>query len=227
MPAISHPGPALRAVLFDLDGTLVDTADDFVPVVQSLQREFGTEPLPAERIRSCVSNGARALVKLGLGLAEDDADFERWRQRLLTLYGEILGRHARLYPGVEDLLTAIEGARLQWGIVTNKPRVYTLPLLETLGLTPGSVVCPQDVEQPKPNPESLHKACGELGCETRESLYIGDHERDIIAGRAAGMYTIAAAYGYIEPGDSAHRWGADVVVESSMGLSEPIFNGTP
>ncbi|WP_439102006.1 HAD family hydrolase [Congregibacter sp.] len=220
---MKHPGARLRAVIFDLDGTLVDTADDFIPVVQQLREEFGRSPMDAERIRSSVSNGSRALVALALDLSEGDGDFEPWRQRLLTLYAGILGSHARLYPGIEALLTQLDTQTIAWGIATNKPREYTEPLLARLGLNPGSVVCPDDVIHPKPHPESLERGCRELNCAADETVYLGDHLRDIQAGQRAGMYTIAAAYGYIEPGDSAARWGADVVAPRSEDLQELLF----
>ncbi|MFK7829260.1 MAG: HAD family hydrolase [Congregibacter sp.] len=223
---MSHPGAALRAVIFDLDGTLVDTADDFVPAVQQLQRELGAAPLAASRIRSSVSNGSRALVKLALGLEESQQEFEPARLRLLELYAGVLGQFARPYPGMRELLGTLESLDIAWGIATNKPREYTLPLLHSLSLKAGSVICPEDVAEPKPHPESLHKACRDLGCATHEAVYIGDHIRDIEAGKRAGLYTIAAAYGYIEPGDSAEAWGADQIASSSTQLPSLLFFDT-
>ena len=218
-----HPGPGLRAVIFDLDGTLVDTADDFVPVVQQLREEAGLAPMPAPRIRATVSNGARALVTLALDLAEAHPDFEPRRLRLLELYGATLGRHSRPYPGMAALIARCEERGVAWGIATNKPRQFTLPLLDMLGLRAASVVCPEDVAQRKPHPESLERACRELGCSPAEAVYVGDHLRDIEAGRRAGLYTIAAAYGYIEPGDDATRWGADVIAGSSEEIPALLF----
>ena len=218
-----HPGTRLRAVIFDLDGTLIDTADDFIPVVQQLRAEYGRPPMDTQRIRSSVSNGSRALVKLALDLSEEDSRFEAHRQRLLTLYGETLGLHASPYPGVAALLAQLNDKNIAWGIATNKPREYTVPLLAKLGLSPASVVCPDDVAQAKPHPESLEKGCRELHCDISEAIYLGDHLRDIQAGKRAGMYTIAAAYGYIESGDSAHSWGADAVAQRSDDLTELLF----
>lgn len=218
-----HPGSRLRAVIFDLDGTLIDTADDFIPVVQQLRAECELPPMEARLIRASVSNGSRALVALALNLNEEDPRFEAYRQRLLTLYGEILGCHAALYSGLPALLKQFEDKGIAWGIATNKPREYTLPLLAKLGLKPASVVCPDDVTHTKPHPESLEKGCKELHCEISEAIYLGDHLRDIQAGQRAGMFTIAAAYGYIESGDSAHNWGADVVAQRSEDLSALLF----
>ncbi|MFK7977638.1 MAG: HAD family hydrolase [Halioglobus sp.] len=216
----------LRAVLFDLDGTLVDTADEFVPVVQTLREEHGLPAMEAQRIRENVSNGARALVKLGLGIEENAPEFEDKRIRLLELYSGVLGTLAKPYPGIVPLLERLEGANISWGIATNKPRPYTEPLLAKLNIqpAPGSVVCPEDVSDRKPHPESLYRNCKELGCAPHEAIYIGDHVRDIEAGKRAGMFTIAAGYGYIEPNDCAEDWGANLCVDSSALLESIIFS---
>jgi phosphoglycolate phosphatase len=218
----------LRAVIFDLDGTLVDTADEFVPVVQRLRAEHGREPMDAQRIRASVSNGARALVSLGLDMPEDAPDFERNRLRLLELYSEVLGTIATPYPGIQSLLEQLQARGIGWGISTNKPRAYTLPLLEKLAIQPqpGSVVCPDDVGNRKPHPESLYRNCRDLQCAPHEAIYIGDHVRDIDAGRRAGMYTIAAAYGYIEPHDNPLHWGANSLAQLSTDLLDLVL-GNP
>jgi 2-phosphoglycolate phosphatase len=210
----------LKAVIFDLDGTLVDTADEFVPAVQTLRAEHGRDAMDPQRIRASVSNGARALVSLGLDMSEDAPEFESQRLRLLELYSDVLGSLAKPYPGIESLLRELEQRGVAWGISTNKPRQYTEPLLQRLAIQPqpGSVVCPDDVAERKPHPESLHLNCRELGCSPQEAIYVGDHLRDIEAGRRAGMYTIAAAYGYIEPGDDPNGWGADACVQCSTEL---------
>lgn len=218
----------IKAVIFDLDGTLVDTADDFVPVVQQLRAENGLGPMEPLRIRRSVSNGARALVSLGLSLDAEDPSFEEMRLRLLTLYGEVLGRHARPYPGVRELLSELENRGISWGIATNKPSAYTGPLLESLDLMPppGAVLCPDDVRERKPHPESLLRICEALGCEPAATVYVGDHARDIEAGRRAGAITVAAAYGYIEEGDSADSWGADHLVSDSLDLAPLLLAPT-
>jgi len=217
--------PRLRAVIFDLDGTLVDTADEFVPVVQSLRAEHGRAPMDPQRIRASVSNGARALVSLGLDLPEDAPEFEARRLRLLELYSEVLGTLAMPYPGIESLLNQLLERGIAWGISTNKPRAYTEPLLARLDIQPppGSVVCPDDITHRKPHPETLYRNCRELDCAPHEAIYIGDHRRDIEAGRRAGMYTIAAAYGYIEPDDNATLWGADAEAHESEELARLIL----
>ncbi len=226
MNAIRTGFPAnLRAVIFDLDGTLIDTADEFIPVVQRLRAEHGLDAMEPGRIRACVSNGARALVSLGLGLHEDAPEFENKRLRLLELYSEVLGTMASPYPGIPALLARLRDRGIVWGISTNKPRAYTLPLLARLNIQPppGSVVCPEDISNRKPHPEALYRNCRDLHCAPHEAIYVGDHLRDIEAGRRAGMYTIAAAYGYIEPGDDPLRWGANAQVTHSNDLLELIL----
>ncbi|MEZ5501174.1 MAG: HAD-IA family hydrolase [Halioglobus sp.] len=176
----------LRAVIFDLDGTLVDTADEFVPVVQSLRAEHGREAMDPQRIRASVSNGARALVSLGLDIGEDAPEFESRRLRLLELYSEVLGTLATPYPGIPVLLARLHEKGIAWGISTNKPRAYTEPLLAQLAILPppGSVVCPDDVTNRKPHPESLYRNCRDLRCAPHEAIYVGDHARDIRGGQA-------------------------------------------
>lgn len=223
---MKHPGSGLRAVILDLDGTLVDTADDFVPVVQTLRAENALAPLPVPAIRNTVSNGARALVTLALDRREGDHDFQHWLDRLLQLYTGILGRHSRLFPGVQALLDALRDAGIPWGIATNKASRFTLPLLDTLALDPGptSVVCADQVSRGKPDPECLLRNSLELQCTPAQAIYIGDHARDIEAGRNAGMYTIAATYGYIEDGDDPGLWGADASAGAGHDLTALVFN---
>jgi len=215
----------LKAVIFDLDGTLVDTADEFVPVVQALRAEHGRQEMDPQRIRASVSNGARALVSLGLDISEDAPEFESKRLRLLELYSKVLGSIARPYPGIASLLEELHKRGIGWGISTNKPRVYTEPLLQRLNMQPqpGSVVCPDDVSERKPHPESLFLNCRELNCSAYDAIYVGDHLRDIEAGRRAGMYTIAATYGYIEPGDDPYNWGANAYAGCSTELLSLIL----
>jgi len=222
---VIRPPASLRAVILDLDGTLVDTASEFVVVVQALRAEHGRQPMDPERIRASVSNGARSLVTLGLGLPEEAEEFETQRLRLLELYSEVLGSVARPYPGITELLVELEQRNISWGIATNKPRYLTEPLLQCLDIRPppGSVVCPDDVSERKPHPESLFLNCRELHCEPAQAIYVGDHLRDIEAGKRAGMHTIAAVYGYIEPGDDPYTWGADRYAEKSTELRDMIL----
>ena len=144
--------------------------------------------------------------------------------RLLDLYAEVLGSAATLYPGIPELLQALAERNISWGVATNKPRAYAEPLLPRIGLDCPSLVCPDDVKDRKPHPESLYLNCRELSCSPHQAIYVGDHLRDIEAGKRAGMFTIAAAYGYIEPGDSAESWGADIIAARSEDLLQLILN---
>ncbi len=210
----------LKAVVFDLDGTLLDTAPEFVEVVQALRAEHALAPLPPADIRAVVSDGARAMVSLALDMSQEHPDFESKRQRFLDIYAADLGRATVPFPGIEPLLDTLTDAGIDWGVSTNKPSYLTEPLLARIDLAPppGSVVCPDHVSKPKPNPEPLLLNCEQLACAPGEAIYVGDHRRDIEAGRAAGMYTIAAAYGYIHQHEDVADWGADAIADSGEAL---------
>lgn len=216
----------LRAVIFDLDGTLIDTADEFVVAVQALLKHHQRPAMDANAIRASVSNGAASLVTLALGLPDSAPEFETERQRLLEFYSAELGSSASLYPGISVLLMALAHRGIRWGIATNKPRRYTEPLLATLAITPppGSVVCSDDVAERKPHPESLYRNCRDLDCAPHQAVYVGDHLRDIQAGRNAGMFTIAACYGYIQPDDDPQNWGANASVSRSTDLTTLLLS---
>jgi 2-phosphoglycolate phosphatase len=218
-------GSGLKAVLFDLDGTLIDTAPEFVQVVQQLRAEHALPPLAPELISANVSNGARALVTLALGLQPQDPAFEAQGLRLLEIYSGVLGSCARPYPGVVELLIELGENHIQWGICTNKPSAFALPLMEMLNLRPalGSLVCADQVSKPKPDPEALYLNCSQLGCAPHQVVFVGDHVRDIEAGRNAGMQTIAAGYGYIEADDDPATWSAGAIASSAHEIA-PLLN---
>ncbi|MGL6160393.1 HAD family hydrolase [Microbulbifer sp.] len=207
----------MKAVLFDLDGTLFDTAPDFIHVLNQLRQQEQLPPLPDAAIRAVVSNGARAMVELGFGIQEGDAHFESLRKRFLDLYLDHLAVKTLPFPGIEPLLGQLAAANIAWGIVTNKPLVYTAPLLRAFPHLPavGAVICPEHVVNRKPHPEPMLLACAQIGCHPEEAIYLGDHPRDIDAGRAAGMPTIACNYGYIDDGDDPAGWNADHLVDSA------------
>jgi 2-phosphoglycolate phosphatase len=214
----------LKAVVFDLDGTLLDTAPEFVAVVQQLRREHQLQPLDPQLIHAHVSDGARAMVSLALDMQPEHEAFESKRLRFLDIYQASLGTATRPYPGIVELLARLQAAGISWGISTNKPSYLTLPLIDSLALepAPASIVCPDHVSQPKPHPEPLLLNCRQLRCKPDQAIYIGDHLRDIKAGRSAGMYTIAAAYGYIHHADDPDSWGADAVAASGHELAALI-----
>jgi phosphoglycolate phosphatase len=205
----------LDAVLFDLDGTLIDTAPDFASVVNQLCRQHGRPEIDYPQIRHTVSHGARALVTLAFDCREGDQQFDTLRLQLLELYSQQLAVKTALFDGIAELLSWLESQSLPWGIVTNKPRLYAEPLLAALALAErcGTLVCPDDVRQTKPHAEPMLLACKQIACKPGNTVYIGDHRRDIEAGSNAGMQTIAANYGYIDPSDPASSWQASYTVE--------------
>ncbi|GAA0702791.1 HAD-IA family hydrolase [Marinobacterium maritimum] len=213
------------AVLFDLDGTLLDTARDFHRVINRMLAEAGQAAIDYESLRTQVSNGARAMVCHAFELDTEDADFPRLHQQLLDYYAEQLLVSSSLFPGMTELLEWLEQQDIQWGIVTNKPQRFTLPLLKALELDQrcGSVICPEDVNHAKPDPEGLLLACRQLGVTPEHSLYVGDHVRDIEAGRAARMRTIAAGWGYLNPGETPEEWHSDHISQRSTDL-QPLLH---
>ena len=209
-------------MLLDLDGTLVDTAPDLVAVLNELLVERGRARMPYAIARNEVSNGAVGLLRLGFGDLGDPDELERLRVRFLDLYRLGVCLHSRLFIDV-DALFELSG-EMRFGIVTNKPGVFTEPLLEQLGIAGrwGSVVSGDRLPQRKPDPAPLRLAAHELGLAPELCVYVGDAPRDIDAGRAAGMATIAAAFGYIRPRENPHSWGADVVVRQPRDLADAL-----
>ncbi|WP_148254011.1 HAD family hydrolase [Aidingimonas lacisalsi] len=199
-----------RTLLFDLDGTLVDTAPDLAKATNALRTYHGLPPLPYAQIRSEVSNGGNALVTLALGIDENDAAHAAARTFLLEAYGRDVATDSRLFPGLDALLTHWSQPPRSWGIVTNKPRAYAVPLIKALGLEPGVLLCADDTETKKPSPEPLWEAARQLGVPVNECWYIGDHRRDMEAASAAGMVAVAAGYGYLDAGNDYVDWPADL-----------------
>ena len=212
---------AYAALLLDLDGTLLDTAPDMGGALNRLRGEHDLGPLPAERIRPVVSHGAMRLVSLGFPTATG-ADFERLRLRFLELYSQNIATQTRLFPGVEAVLDELERHGLPWGVVTNKPGWLTGPLLAALGLgrRAACVVCGDTVAQRKPHPLPLLHAARLLDVPAERCLYAGDAERDIQAGRAAGMATLVAAYGYLSAEDDPRSWDPTGVIDAPDELLE-------
>ncbi|MBI1423156.1 MAG: HAD-IA family hydrolase [Gammaproteobacteria bacterium] len=202
-------------MLFDLDGTFADTAPDLADALNRTLAANHRAPLPFEKIRPVVSHGGRALIELGFGIKDSDSSFEALRRQLLDYYQADIARHTQLFPGILELLHALQRDKLQWGIVTNKPGWLTTPLLASLALpfAPCSVVSGDTLPQRKPDPAPLVHASAICGCDPAACLYIGDAERDIVAGKRAGMQTMAALYGYIRAEDTPQQWQADSYIE--------------
>ena len=203
-------------MLFDLDGTLADTAPDLAAALNAVLEANGKAPLPFESIRPVVSHGGMALIRLGFGLEPTHPDFEPLRQQLLRHYADHIAVHTRLFPGMDEVLEHIEQSGRNWGVVTNKPGWLTEPLMDALELMERAacVVSGDTLTERKPDPAPMLHACELAGSRNTECIYIGDAERDILAGKQAGMKTLIAGFGYIGSEDRPEDWGADALVDS-------------
>ena len=206
----------IKAVLFDLDGTLVDTAPDLGHALNLQLIKHGKKPLADAVIRPFASHGSRGLIGLGFGITPKDEPFLALRDEYLDTYDTVFTRSPTLFDGIESLLKALEKQGIKWGIVTNKPRRFTNRLIESmqLSVTPACVVSGDDAAQPKPAPLTLLLACEQIGVTSQECMYVGDAERDIEAGRAADMKTVVALFGYIDATDKPEEWGADAMINT-------------
>lgn len=212
-------GSGYSAMLFDLDGTLADTAPDMVAALNRLCAECGAASIAYEEARPHVSHGSRALVELGF----PDADTEQTEEliaRFLDTYAEQVCGDTVLYEGIHDVLAEIERSGLLWGIVTNKPERFTTPLVAALNLSDRAacVVSGDTVSKSKPHAMPLLHACEIMATPPARCVYIGDAERDIVAGRAAGMHTLAALYGYILDSDDPYSWQPDGMISNPAEL---------
>jgi len=206
----------IRTVLFDLDGTLADTAPDLAYALNTLLQERGKATLPYETIRPVASHGAAGLIELGFGIARDTPRFVPLRERFIAIYRAHLTRETRLFAGMPVLLDQLTARGLNWGIVTNKPAFLTDPLIEQLGLQEDAVcvVSGDTTANRKPHPEPMLHACQLAGSKPEECLYVGDAARDIEAGNAAGMQTLVALFGYIGAQDHPESWGANGLIRA-------------
>lgn len=209
-----------EAVFFDLDGTLADTAPDLGSALNQLLAEHGRPALPMTTFRPHVSAGTRGMLRVGFGLAPGDPGYAELQIRFLDFYADRLCADTRLFAGMADLLDRLEHLGIAWGIVTNKPQRFTLPLVAGLGLQDraAAIVSGDSTPRPKPAPDSLLLACSLAGVTPAQTLYVGDDLRDIEAARAAGMRSVAAAYGYLGDGPAVADWGADRIIEEPLAL---------
>ena len=205
----------INTVFFDLDGTLVDTAPDLGYALNLQLERHGKPHLSDAMIRPVASHGSRGLIGLGFGLTPNDADFVALRDEYLDLYDQVFTRSPKLFDGMDEVLKVLE-KKNKWGIVTNKPRRFTRPLVESLGLLTRAacVVSGDDAAKPKPSPETLLLACKEARVKPEHCIYIGDAARDIEAGKSAGMKTAVALFGYLDETDKPHEWGADAMIKA-------------
>ncbi len=209
-----------QAVLFDLDGTLADTAGDLGGALNTLRVARGLSPLPLDTLRPYASAGARGLIGVGLDVHPGHDEYETLRLAFLDAYVAGLADTTCLFDGMAELLDQLEARGLKWGVVTNKPHRFTVPVMEGLGLMgrAGTVISGDTTAHAKPHPLPLFKACEELGVSPARSLYVGDDLRDIQAAQAAGMPSAAAAWGYIGHNGEIASWGADVVAQLPLDL---------
>lgn len=210
--------PAPRAILFDLDGTLADTAPDLAAAVNLLRTERGLMPTPYDILRPTASAGARGMIGAAFGLAPGDEGYEELRLQWFDRYQAAMAVHSTLFEGVVELLDGIRDAGMAWGIVTNKPARFTDPLVPQIGLAhAGCIVSGDTTPHAKPHPAPLLEAARRLGIDPQHCWYVGDDLRDIEAGRAAGMVTVACNWGYCGAIDPA-TWGADYLLGSPAHL---------
>jgi phosphoglycolate phosphatase len=200
-----------KAVLFDLDGTLADTAPDLCYALNRMRAARGLAPVPLEQTRPLTSSGARGLLAAGFGIKPEHPDYEAMRVEFLDIYEANVCRDTRLFPGMAELLAELEARTIRWGVVTNKAERFTLPLLQGLGLRQRAacIIGGDTTPHLKPHPASLLAACDRINLPPPACLYVGDDERDMLAGRAAGMRVAVALFGYLGTGKPPQAWDAD------------------
>ncbi len=210
-----------EAVLFDLDGTLADTAPDLGESANLLLAEEGHAAKPLAMLRPYTSQGVRGLLKAAFDIDATHPHYERLSHRFLEIYEQRLCAATRLFDGIPELLDALESLNLGWGIVTNKRMRFTDPLVDLLQLTPRTncVVSGDTTAEANPSPLPIAHACRRLNGRPERTLYVGDDRRDIIAGRAAGCQTVAVSYGYLGDGGPLHPWGADLIIDHPAELA--------
>jgi phosphoglycolate phosphatase len=214
----------IKTVLFDLDGTLIDTAPDMVSALDKLCIEEEQTVLPFEVVRPVVSNGSVALVKLAFGDDIEGERLEHLKSRYLKIYEQDVAVDSQLFEGTQTVLDYLSKHNMNWGVVTNKPGWLTLPLMKALGLDhqAACIVSGDSTENRKPHPEPMHYACELAGSTPDECMYVGDARRDIEAGNNAGMKTLIASYGYIGERENTGNWGADALINEPAGILEHL-----
>jgi N-acetyl-D-muramate 6-phosphate phosphatase len=212
----------ISTVLFDLDGTLADTAPDLGYALNLQLERHGKPTLNDALIRPYASHGTKGLLSIGFNISPEDACFSSMRDEYLDIYDQVFTRSPRLFDGMETLLNTLEIKGLPWGIVTNKPRRFTQRLVESMELNQraAAILSGDDAPQPKPSPMTLLMACEKIGVKPESCIYVGDAARDIEAGRAAGMKTVVALFGYIDSSDKPEEWMADYMIKHPEELLE-------
>lgn len=215
-----------EAVLFDLDGTFADTAPDLGGALNRLRGDLGLEPASLATLRPFVSQGVRGMLRAGLDMLPDHPDYRDFYDRFLVHYQQALCVDTVLFAGIDELVCTLEARGIAWGIVTNKSQRFTLPLMESLGYArrAACIVSGDSSSRAKPHVKPMQLACTLAGCRPERTLFVGDDLRDIQAGQAAGMITIAAAYGYLGDGGPVDAWGADHRVEHPDEIAPLVTN---
>lgn len=213
-------GTLTQAVLFDLDGTLIDSAPDLGAAADKMRTDRGLESYPLERYRPHAGSGARGMLGVAFGITPDAPEFPELREEFFVAYERRMLLNTQVFDGIQALIDAIQARGLLWGVVTNKSMRFTDPLTRAMPLfaSAGAIVSGDTTPYAKPHPEPLHEAARRLGVPSEACIYVGDDERDIIAGRAAGMRTVAATYGYLGSRADATLWEADASISLPMEL---------
>lgn len=210
----------VRAVLFDLDGTLLDSAPDLAAAADQLRVRGGLPSLPLSHYRAYAGSGARGMLRVAFDIGPEHPAFARHKAAFFELYEQVLTERTVAFDGVDALLAALQEQGLAWGVVTNKAQRFALPLTRSMPMfdRAGAMVCGDTTPHAKPHPEPVLEAARQVGCAPADCIYVGDDLRDIQAGKAAGMRTVAACYGYLGPEADVHTWGADAQVNSPLEL---------
>ena len=214
----------IQAVLFDLDGTLADTAADLGLALNRLLAKYGKPPFPIGSLRPYASHGSTAFVQMGFGKQLSQPEFQKLRQEYLAEYDNCFDQETELFPQINDMIHAIANIQVQWGIITNKPAAFTDKLVPKLNfvIPPAVVISGDTLDEAKPSTKPMFYACEQIGVQAKNCLYVGDAWRDIEAGRNADMKTVLVNWGYFGADDDAASWGADYTVDSPLQILDII-----
>lgn len=217
-----HPFPRPKAVLFDLDGTLIDSAPDLGAAADKMRTERGMPSIDYALYRPMAGSGARGMLQVAFGITEAHADYEAFKNEFLDNYQHAMTVKTTVFDGVNDMLSSLQQQGILWGVVTNKHQRFTIPLSHQMALfkTAGAVVSGDTTPHAKPHPAPLLEGARLLGLPPQDCWYVGDDERDIVAGKAAGMVTVAANYGYLGEEANVLTWGADFVIHHPLEIAK-------